>query len=114
MKKIAFVAVAILLIFVLSGCVAEKAEDVKQTVDNAELASKKCIELCQQKNLAGENLSVGPCISNQIIDDWVCDIAHSPRQDIDNQPENQCETYGNGTANHFVELDENCEIIKLR
>ncbi len=43
---------------------------------------------------------------------WVCDVAHSPREDVDNLPENQCREFGEGKANHFVEVNPNCEFIK--
>ena len=35
---------------------------------------------------------------------WVADIAHDPREDIDDEPENQCQRYREGEASHFVEL----------
>lgn len=70
--------------------------------------------LCQAELAKGTDLSAGPCLSNELAHDWVCDVAHSPRQDIDNLPENQCSAYREGRAHHFVEVDENCELIKSR
>lgn len=74
----------------------------------------KCITLCQEALAAGKNLASGPCISDgtPFVDDWECDVAHYPRQPIDNQPENQCADFRSGTANHFVEVNENCNLIK--
>ncbi len=47
------------------------------------------------------------------LPDWVCDIAHSPRQsEIDDLPENQCSAYREGRAKHFVEVDMNCNLIR--
>lgn len=81
-----------------------------------ESAESTAINLCKTECLAaksnGTDLSNGPCLSNHIHPDWVCDIAHDPRQAVDNQQENQCPAFREGTANHFVELDENCEIIE--
>jgi hypothetical protein len=35
----------------------------------------------------------------------VTDVAHDPRQPVDDEPENQCEAYRSGDAGHYVELD---------
>jgi len=49
---------------------------------------------------------------NEVISDWVCDIVHNPRQEVDNRVENQCSAFRENKAHHFVELDQNGEIIK--
>ena len=62
-----------------------------------------------------EYLNTGPCIGDPLSDftDWVCDIAHSPRiAEIDNLSDNQCSAYREGRANHFVEVDTNCNLIR--
>ncbi len=66
----------------------------------------------QQKQALEDDLTDGPCLSNRIVDDWVADIVHSPRIPTDDQPENQCANYRNGTAHHFVELDLEGNIIR--
>jgi hypothetical protein len=71
-------------------------------------------ELFEQKKAQGMNMSQGPCLSNEIIKGWVVDVAHSPRQAIDDKPENQCQAYREGKAKHFVELDENGNVIKVQ
>lgn len=78
-----------------------------------DLAIAKCKELFQQKQSEGMDFSQGPCLSNEIIPDWVCDVAHSPRQAVDNRPENQCSAYREGKAEHFVELDTEGNVIKI-
>ena len=62
----------------------------------------------------GMDFSAGPCISQQIIPDWCVDIAHSPRQPVDNLPENQCPTYRNGRVHHFVELAHLWKLISAQ
>ena len=62
----------------------------------------------------GENFANGPCLSNSLMPGWVLDIAHNPRQPIDNLPENQCSTYVNGLAQHFVELDPQGNVIRAK
>jgi len=104
--KLKLAAVGILIILLVSGCV-EKSEEKK--MDEKEKAINLCIELC--KNFKG-NLSEGPCLSNNITDDWVCDVAHNPRIDMDNKPENQCSAFREGKAKHFVEVNTSCELIR--
>ena len=78
------------------------------------LATIKCQELCQSILATdGQDFDIGPCLSNEIIPDWVCDIAHSPRQDVDNEPANQCSAFRTGSAHHFIELDGNCNMIDV-
>lgn len=62
----------------------------------------------------GEDLSSGPCISNALMPGWVVDIVHSPRQEIDDLPQNQCSAYLEGRAKHFVELDLEGDVIRVR
>ena len=35
----------------------------------------------------------------------LADVARDPRQDVDDEPANQCAAYREGGADHFVELD---------
>lgn len=73
---------------------------------------QSCITLCNAQLNQSKSLSSGPCLSEKIANDWVCDVAHNPRQEIDNLPENQCTAFRTGYAHHFVEVDENCELIR--
>jgi len=98
MKKKIFVLCIIASCFIL-GCVRE---------DIIKKCEKECLDFKRQ-NI---DLSNGPCINNFIYKGWVCDVAHSPREDIDNLPENQCDAFRNGTAKHFVEVDTNCNFIR--
>lgn len=94
------VVAALLASLLLFGCVAQ---------DSAKNAEAGCIRMCKN---AKQELSDGPCLSNEIAPGWVCDVAHSPREAVDNLPQNQCEAYRNGTAQHFVEVDANCALIR--
>ncbi len=75
-----------------------------------------CVELCEAAKAEGMVLSDGPCLSDNNpewgIENWVCDVAHSPRQSVDNQPENQCQEFRSGKASHFVEVDTDCGFIR--
>lgn len=77
-----------------------------------EMAIIQCQHLFQLKQAEGADLSQGPCLSNQVIPNWVCDVAHNPREARDNDPANQCSAFREGQAKHFVELDLKGEVIK--
>lgn len=85
--------------------------DIKEAADQR-LAISKARELWRAYSFSGEDLSDGPCLSNEIMPGWVADIVHDPRQAIDNDPANQCPAYRTGEATHFVELDIDGNLIR--
>ncbi|NOX71823.1 MAG: hypothetical protein GXO64_03950 [Candidatus Micrarchaeota archaeon] len=105
-------AILIALVFV-SGCTSDVSTTKAHTVYSRADAEKACIQLCENVKSGGMDLSKGPCLSNQVVKDWVCDIAHKPRQPVDNMPENQCTAFMRQEAHHFIELDENCNLIQF-
>ncbi len=80
-------------------------------ISDAQRAANACVLMCAVELQNGKDLSTGPCISNEIIPGWVCDVAHNPRQPVDNKPENQCPAYGRN-ATHFIEVDPSCNFIR--
>lgn len=100
-------ALALLVVIGVSGCVST---EVNQDLVRAQTA---CELLCKSALQQGQDLSDGPCLDEDLIEDWVCDIAHSPRQAVDDLPENQCPSFGVENR-HFVELDENCVFIQAQ
>ena len=44
---------------------------------------------------------------------YAVDVVHVPRTDEDNLIENQCEDYRGGKLNHFIELDEDGDIVRI-
>lgn len=105
MKVIPLLLIAIILI---SGCTQPGTLSPEKEKIKAEIA---CVLLCKLENEKERDLSQGPCISNEVIAGWVCDVVHSPRRGEDNDPVNQCPAYGK-TASHFVEVDEYCDVIR--
>jgi hypothetical protein len=71
-------------------------------------------EAYDRAKTAGTSLADGPCIAESLTDlpDWVVDIAHDPRQDVDDDPANQCQRFRDREASHFVELTPEGELIK--
>ena len=134
MRVIAILAVAMLIMFV-SGCVTQQLEeynkseinDITEEPENATgipdtaIASEPqdpvsaCESLCEKFLSDGIDISSGPCLSQNNPDwnvtDWVCDVAHVPRQGIDELNENQCTAFRVGQAHHFVEVSTNCKMI---
>ncbi|MAF13608.1 MAG: hypothetical protein CMI53_01815 [Parcubacteria group bacterium] len=125
-----FTKTAILLVFsffLIGGC-TDVIDSVTGSVDyltgKVEVAQKKnadralaiikCKNLCQTKIATNSIIEdESPCLSNEIMPDWVCDIAHNPRTEVDDDPKNQCSAFRDGTAHHFVELDGNCSTIEV-
>lgn len=70
--------------------------------------------LYSQRKKLGEDFSNGPCLSEALMPNWVLDIAHNPRLPVDDLPENQCQTFREGRAKHFVELDVNGNLIRAQ
>ena len=60
------------------------------------------------------DLSSGPCLSETLpgLSDWSVDIAHDPRQEVDDQAANQCQSFREGETHHFVELTPDGRLIR--
>lgn len=106
MKLQLFFAVLIVAIIIVSGCTASN------NGAGAPEASLKCQNKCIQLASTKTDFSRGPCIDDSIMAGWVCDMAHSPREAVDDEPANQCPSFGK-TAHHFVEVSESCRVIRV-
>lgn len=109
MKKVLVFPITLLFLtastFLAGGCAVQKSDQ--------DFALEKAQQIYQQKLAEGVDMTKGPCLTNELMPDWVLDIAHSPRQTVDNQPENQCSAFGEGKAHHFIELSEDGSLIKI-
>ena len=77
-------------------------------------AVNKAQIIYREKKKLGIDLSSGPCLTNHLKPGWVADLVHNPRIEIDKRVENQCPVYLEGKADHFVELDLDGNVIKVR
>jgi len=128
-KKILIATFVLCAVLLLSGCGEKKTNDNSNSFTAAEvvtgtasikikdradkdLAVGRAQELYRVMFIGGQDLSDGPCISNEVIPGWVADIAHNPRETVDELPQNQCSAYRDGTAKHFVELDPDGNLIR--
>ncbi len=104
-----------LLLALLAGCIT--GDDDDDTGDSEQTRAIDAATKVYEEAVAdGVDMSNGPCIADELEDvpGWSVDVAHDPRQEIDNDPANQCQAYRDGRTTHFVELDENGELIRAR
>jgi hypothetical protein len=107
-RRTVVASVAALLI---AGCgEGSPSQDTRDRAVNAALAAY------HQAKIDGTNLNRGPCIAEQLpgMSDWVADVAHDPRQPVDDVRANQCRRYRDGQAHHFVELDISGHLIRAQ
>jgi hypothetical protein len=103
MRRAAF----ILPLAFIAGCGGPDEVDRAAAIAAAMAAYEKAVA-------EGTDLSRGPCIADPLpgLDDWVADVAHDPRREVDDDPANQCKSYRDGDADHFVELDPDGNLIR--
>lgn len=65
-------------------------------------------------SLSATDLARGPCLAEEVAPGWCVDIAHDPRESIDEEAANQCRSYLEGRVDHFVELAPNGDFIRAR
>ena len=105
----AAVAVTLAAALALPACGGDDASDSER-----DRAVEAAMAAYDEARAAGVDLDVGPCISEHLpgVDGWVADIAHDPRTAADDDPVNQCRSYNDGDATHFVELTPEGELIR--
>jgi hypothetical protein len=113
MKQI-FSILTIIMVFLVSGCL-NNSEDMEQTISTD--PQERCIEVCRDQIASDAELHLGPCLSEKQgvewnVDNWACDVAHQPREIIDDTSLNQCQEYRKERVEHFVEVSPNCEFIR--
>ena len=108
LRKLLTVAIASVAL-VLPGCGGNDVSEEER--DRAIAAAQQAHEEAVSR---GEDLDIGPCIAEELpgLPEWVADVAHDPREDIDDEPENQCRRYRKGEASHFVEFTPAGEVIR--
>lgn len=110
MKKTVFF-ILFLSALTLSACNKTQNQPSQQGTKPDDTVLKNALNLYSQKKSEGIDLSNGPCLG-KIADDWVLDIAHSPRQSLDDKQENTCADFREGRAHHFIELDPEGKLIQ--
>ena len=103
--------VAAFLVLALAGC-GSKGSNISPS--GSERAVNEAQDVFRQAQSSGVDMSTGPCISESLpsLPDWVADVAHDPRQPIDDEAANQCQRFRSGEAHHFVELNIDGQLIR--
>lgn len=102
--------VIVLLVFSGAWLARRGRSGVRETRFDPKAAALARFEEVQGE---GVDLASGPCLG-VIGPDWVADVAHEPRQPVDDEPTNQCPEYRSGEATHFVELTSDGTVIRVR
>lgn len=107
--------IVIAVALVVANRSRQRTEAVSNPVARFEGERQQAIEAARQAHgkakAAGQDLEPGPCLG-VVVPNWVADVAHEPRQPVDNLKENQCEQFINREAQHFVELDPQGNLIR--
>jgi len=84
------------------------------TQENA--AKDQAVRICRTQKAAvpAEQWQKGPCLSNSTkeLPDWVVDVAHVPRQAVDEEVTNQCSMYTDPKVQGVIEVDTECRVIR--
>jgi hypothetical protein len=105
----AFIA-GVLLAVLVTGCGG--GSGASQSDRDKAIAAAKFLVAGQ----ANRDLSGGPCLSESLpgLSDWAVDVAHDPRQAVDEVPTNQCASVRAGQVHHFVELTPGGQLIRAQ
>lgn len=116
MPKIVLLCIALIVIVVAAYLTLSANDGFSPRAQKSEIdkAVNQARLLFQSRKQEGMDFSNGPCLSDALMSDWVVDIAHNPRLEIDDLSGNQCPAYIEGRAQHFVELDVNGELIRVK
>jgi hypothetical protein len=108
--RIAVAACALAAVLVASACGGESEQEEKRAVlDTAQ-------EVYDAELAKGRDFSDGPCIADPLPEpreDWVVVVVREPR-DEDRSAAERCSAFGDGRAEHFVELDEFGHVIRAQ
>jgi hypothetical protein len=109
-RRVVPLFIAAFLVPAMAGC-GGGDEPSKSDQDKAVAEAQAAF---QRAKKSGDDLSVGPCIAQTLpgLPDWAADVAHDPRQAVDDQPANQCQSFRAGQTHHFVELTPGGQLIR--
>lgn len=101
-----------------AGLLATMAPAARGGLDEKEhdAATASAAVSYEEARARGDDMTDGPCIADPLesMPGWVVDVTHAPREDVDDEPANQCSSYRSGDAGHLVELDPDGNLIRAR
>jgi hypothetical protein len=79
-------------------------------IDNKDQAITKCIDLCQNTRKFEGIDPQGPCLSEEIVLGWGCDVVHNPKLPlVDDDKINRCVN-----SRHVVEVSFVCDLVSAK
>lgn len=110
---LALVVIGAYFIFKPTGRLTKETpmEDFKKGTEQNE-AIEKAKSVFEQTRTEGVDLRDGPCLAEELLPNWSFDIAHSPREAVDEAETNQCQNYRSGKTKHVVEFDVEGNLIR--
>jgi hypothetical protein len=93
-----------------AGCDNGEGEAGRDTLAGEADARSECLALCEYALADDVDLSDGPCLSEEVVDNWACDVVHDPREDADDLSTNQCDSVNDGWVDNVVELTPDCGV----
>ena len=113
-KNSLFILVLIVIVISATSVLFVNSLSDKPSKTEIDSAINQARLLYEEKIKSKEDLSLGPCLSNAIIPNWAVDLVHNSRQPIDDLAENQCPSYLEGRVKHFVELDLDGKLVRVK
>lgn len=123
MKKINFlkakipfsVYVIVFILIIVAGVLNIFLNKPSLFKENKDLAIKECMNVCNKAVAIGTILKDGPCLSEEIVKGWACDVSNKPKiRIIDNNKKNQCQNYYKNIVPHQVVVSTKCEFISAK
>lgn len=108
------IGVSVALTLYLNRQKGPKFEYKPGVVPQWDQAVRQAKKVYEDKKALGIDFSSGPCLTNDLMPDYVLDLVHNPRQAVDDLPQNQCQAYIEGRARHFVEMDLDGNIAQIQ
>lgn len=118
MNRSLIFVITLVVILVSSFLIYNQGDDFadyqRKLKNETETAVNQAYSLYSSEKQRGRDFSSGPCLTNALLPGWALDIVHDPRESIDDLPQNQCSAYLEGSAKHFVELDFEGNLVRVR
>jgi hypothetical protein len=109
------VYILVFLLILVAGILNFTLNKPSPYLDNKEQAINECIKQCNLEVSKGTILTDGPCLSQEIVKGWACDIINQPKIDlIDNNPKNQCQSYIKKNVKHIVYVSQKCSLVSAK
>lgn len=105
------ISVSIVVMFIVIALII-RIYFIKESpyLENKEQAVVKCVDLCEHTRKFERLDPQGPCLKEEIVPGWGCDVVHNPRLPlVDDDKNNRCLE-----SRHVVEVSFTCEFVSAK